>query len=198
MEVLGNLDEFFAKFKCPVDRMITVWGERLNLEEWAIREAAEEYYERYKACKEKETIAPIDISWDVLAIAELKQPIIVKQAKKAGDPELRVELNRLRGVIATLREAISEIAQDKSQLYAEIDKLVDRAKNIEGEIKELRKDNLAFVDELDNVNKLITDNDMKTADNFEAMKRDQELERLETEARLTKIEAKSKKRWWSS
>jgi len=179
------MESFFEKMKCPIGRMVTIWGERLGLEEWAIREAAEEYHAA--GLKPGEVLPdPIDVSWDVLSRAEAKCPISQRENTKKSDPGLRTEINRLRGVIANLREAISDLAGDKEQMWAQVEVVKGKVVQAENNIRELRKDNLAFSGEIDNV-----------AAELEKIRLATELDKLETESKDLKAEVKGKRRsWW--
>lgn len=189
------MEEFFEQMKCPIGRMITIWGERLGLEEWAIREAAEEYFE--SLAPGGPAPDPINVSWDVLHRAEAKRPISQGETNKKSDPGLRTEINRLRGVIANLREAISDLAADKEEMWAQVEVVKSKAVQAENDVKELRKDNLAFSEDLDGfVGDYLGKFDC-VYDDIENLRLAAELDKLESESKYLKAEVKGKRRsWW--
>lgn len=186
------MEKWFEINKCPLGVMINTWGERLGLEEWAIREAAEEYY---KENKDKD-VEGIDISWDVLSRAEAKRPVIIKNEIKKSDPELRIEINRLRGVIANLREAIADLSADKEEMWVKVEVLESRATRAENDVKELRKDNLAFSGDLEDLGASVLDKFDTVESEMEKIRLATELDKLETESNDLKAEVKGKRRFW--
>jgi len=186
------MEDFFEGHLCPIGRMVTIWGERMGLEEWAIREACEEYWESNK----DKQIDSIDISWDVLAIAEGKTPVIKKKSIEKGDSTLRTEINRLRGVLANLREAISDIVVEKEDLYGKVESLQGQSNDMKERISSLAQDNVAFNRNLIEVDEEITKKIIGIGDEMEAIRLAAELDKLEAESEQVKTETKTKKRWW--
>ena len=184
------MENFFKKIGLPLDDMITAWEKR-GIEEWAVREAAEEWYE-----ENGQEGNAYDISWDILSRAEGKRPISQTENKTQSDPNLRTEINRLRGVIANLRDAISDLLADKEQMWAKVEVLQAQAKRAEGDVKELRKDNLAFSGEIESLDLRFHDKIQGVNDEIEAIRLAAELDKLETDSTDLKEEVKTKRRFW--
>ena len=188
------MEEFFKTIGLSLDDMIIAWEKR-GIEEWAVREAAEEWY----SCDDDgglETCDPIKVSWEILSRAESKRPISQAENKTQSDPNLRTEINRLRGVIANLREAISDLLADKEQMWAKVEVLQAQAKRADGEVKELRKDNLAFSGEMESLDLRFHNKIQDVSDEIEAIRLAAELDKLETDSSGLKEEVKVKRRWW--
>ena len=188
------MENFFKEIGLSLDDMITAWEKR-GIEEWAVREAAEEWY----SCDDDgglETCDPIKVSWEILSRAESKRPISQTENKTQSDPNLRTEINRLRGVIANLREAISDLLADKEQMWVKVEVLQAQAKRADGEVKELRKDNLAFSGEMESLDLRFHNKIQDVSDEIEAIRLAAELDKLETDSSGLKEEVKVKRRWW--
>ena len=187
------MENWFREMGIPLDDMITAWGKQ-GIEEWAVREAAEEYCAELKPGDA--TPDPIKISWEILSRAEGKRPISQTENRTQSDPNLRTEINRLRGVIANLREAISDLLADKDQMWAKVEALQGQAKRAEADVKELRKDNLAFSGEMEALDLRFHDKIQNVNDEIEAMRLAAELDKLETDSTTIKAEVKEKRRFW--
>jgi chromosome segregation ATPase len=186
------MEDFFKQIGLPLEDMITAWGKK-GIEEWAIREAAEEWYD----CKSGgEIYDPIQVSWEILSRAENKRPISQTENITQSDPNIRTEINRLRGVIANLREAISDLLTDKEQMWAKVEALQAQSKRAELEIKELRKDNLVFSGEIESVDMRLHKKFKDVNDEIEAIRLAAELDKLENDSTDLKEEVKTKRRWW--
>jgi len=184
------MENWFREIGIPLDDMIVAW-EKDGIEEWATREAAEEWYEEHG---QKGT--PIEISWDILSRAEAKRTISQSEKKTKSDPNLRTEINRLRGVIANLREAISDLLADKEQMWAKVEILQSQAKRAESDVKELRKDNLAFSGEMESLDLRFHEKIENVNNEIEAMRLAAELDKLETDSTNIKEEVKERRRFW--
>lgn len=189
------MEKYFKEIGLPLEDMITAW-EKMGIEEWATREAAEEYY-KIRGSMSKDMIDdPIKISWYILSRAEQKRPISHTENVNKSDPNLRTEINRLRGVIANLRDAISDLLSDKEQMWAKVEALQSQAKRAESDIKELRKDNLAFSGEIESIDIRFHEKIQSVNDEIEAMRLATELDKMETDSVDLKEEIKAKRRWW--
>lgn len=189
------MEKYFKEIGLPLEDMITAW-EKMGIEEWATREAAEEYY-KIRGSMSKDMIDdPIKISWYILSRAEQKRPISHTENANKSDPNLRTEINRLRGVIANLRDAISDLLSDKEQMWAKVEALQSQAKRAESDVKELRKDNLAFSGEIESIDIRFHEKIQSVNDEIEAMRLATELDKMETDSVDLKEEIKAKRRWW--
>lgn len=189
------MEKYFKEIGLPLEDMITAW-EKMGIEEWATREAAEEYY-KIRGSMSKDMIDdPIKISWYILSRAEQKRPISHTENVNKSDPNLRTEINRLRGVIANLRDAISDLLSDKEQMWAKVEALQSQAKRAESDVKELRKDNLAFSGEIESIDIRFHEKIQSVNDEIEAMRLATELDKMETDSVDLKEEIKAKRRWW--